>query len=144
MVDGIAISTKEKRSNYVMITHSMSRCQRSDVMKPKTTNWQMLSRNKNPVEYREHYLDLSFSISQLMRSIEEKENEILSISDRLIELLAEKSTQENKAQYARAREKRTRLRDECVELKVLVRQEDAQKEWLLQQAKMVFMAGANV
>jgi hypothetical protein len=113
-------------------------------MKPKTTNWQTLSRNKNPVEYREHYLDLSFSITQLMRSVEEKENEILSISDRLVELLAEKSTQENKAQYARAREKRTRLRDECVELKALVRQEDAQKEWLLQQAKMVFMAGANV
>lgn len=88
--------------------------------------------------YREDYKWLSETISERSAQIEDKENEILSISDRLTELLAEKSSPENKAQYARAREKRTRLREECVSMRTDLRDEIAKRDWLMMEVKIVY------
>lgn len=88
--------------------------------------------------YREDYKWLSEAISERSAQIEDKENEILSISDRLTELLAEKSSPENKAQYARAREKRTRLREECVSMRAELRDERAKRDWLMLEVKIFY------
>ena len=93
--------------------------------------------------YREDYKWLSEAISERSAQIEEKENEILSISDRLTELLAEKSSPENKAQYARAREKRTRLREECVSMRAELRDERAKRDWLMLEVK-IFYGGSTI
>ena len=93
--------------------------------------------------YREDYKWLSETISERSAQIEDKENEILSISDRLTELLAEKSSPENKAQYARAREKRTRLREECVSMRAELRDESAKRDWLMLEVK-IFYGGSTI
>ena len=88
--------------------------------------------------YRIEHERLSYAISERAAKIEDKENEILSISDRLTELLAEKSSPENKAQYARAREKRTRLRDECASMRALLRNDRAKRDWLMLEVQLYF------
>ena len=94
-------------------------------------NWTALD------EYKIEYLTVCDRIAELLAQQENKEDEILSITDRVDELLdAQDATFGN--EIARAREKRTRLREECVELRRERRSLEARRDWLLVQASIVF------
>ena len=88
-------------------------------------------------EYKVEYLALSREIAEVRSIIENKEDEILSITDRIDELLDERAPAHN-PEIARAREKRSRLREECVDLRRDCRTSVAERDWLLVQARIIF------
>jgi len=85
-------------------------------------------------ELKEKHEAIAEKTSTLLAEIEAKQNEILSITERLDEINILKG-EDIKAQKARAKEKRARLRDEITDLRHNVRLLDGQKEWLMLKAK---------
>jgi predicted nuclease with TOPRIM domain len=85
-------------------------------------------------ELKKKHEAIAEKTSALLAEIEAKENEILSITERLEEINILKG-EDIKAQKARAKEKRARLRDEITDLRHNVRLLDGQKEWLMIKAK---------
>lgn len=77
---------------------------------------------------------IAATTSSLLAEIEAKQNEILSITERLAEINTLMSG-DMQAQKARAKEKRARLRDEIASLRHNVRLLEAQKEWVMINAK---------
>ena len=86
---------------------------------------------RNFDDLRSKHKTMSVRISQMTAQIEYKENEVVSITDRLAELLSlDIHTAEMKGQLARAKEKRSRLRDECVAIRNDLNNEIADRDWL--------------
>lgn len=94
-------------------------------------NWTALD------EYKTEYLTVCDRVADLLATQENKEDEILSITDRVDELLDAQDIAFGN-EIARAREKRARLREECVELRRERRSLEARRDWLLVQASIVF------
>jgi hypothetical protein len=119
-VDGIVASMTRTPLTLAKITNCLSHYRRS--------NWMKLE------ELKKKHEAIAEKTSTLLAEIEAKQNEILSITERLDEINILKG-EDIKAQKARAKEKRARLRDEITDLRHNVRLLDGQKEWLMIKAK---------
>lgn len=87
-------------------------------------------------EIEQDYKNKSREVSGLMSEIENKENEICSITERLAEIALLEDA-ESKTQVVRAKEKRAHLRSEIVGLRGEVRIAEADRAWAMMVAREV-------
>tara|TARA_R100000664_G_C2756258_1_gene144120 strand:+ start:1256 stop:1534 length:279 start_codon:yes stop_codon:yes gene_type:complete len=77
----------------------------------------------------DNYLRISNKYSKIMHEIDLKQNEIISISERLEEIVANKISTPD--EQIKAREKRKLLRQEIADLKLQARKDEGLLKWLL-------------
>jgi len=77
----------------------------------------------------DNYIRISNKYSKLMHEIDLKQNEIISISERLEEIVANKISTPD--EQIKAREKRKLLRQEIADLRLQARKDKGLLKWLL-------------
>ena len=79
----------------------------------------------------DNYLRIVYKYAKLMHEIDLKQNEIISISERLEEIVVNKISTSD--EQIKAREKRKLLRQEVADLKLQARKDKGLLKWLLKE-----------